>query len=75
MKKLLALIMSLIMIFSTFSVCMVSANAATAAPAAVSTQEIDLENDFSLMFKNVFRGILNSLMERFGIRSGFYVIQ
>lgn len=73
MKKILALIMSLIMIFSTFSVCMVSANAAAAAPAAVSTQEVDLENDFSLMFKNVFRGILNNLMERFGIRSGFYV--
>ncbi len=72
MKKSLALIMSLIMIFSTFSVCTVSANAAT-APAAVSTQTVELENNFSLMFKGMFRDILNSFMKHFGVKKGFYV--
>jgi uncharacterized protein YjdB len=73
MKKSLALIMSLIMIFSTFSVCAVSASAATAAPAAVSTQAVELENDFSLIFKGMFREILNGFMKRFGAKKGFYV--
>ncbi len=69
MKKSLALIMSLIMIFSTFSIFAVSANASTAAPAAVASEQeddIQLESQFSLLFRSFFRTFTNGMKKRMG---------